>query len=430
MLLSIVVLTLTATGIAPADWVPMRWPSSDPKSLELLQDHPVNCLIIEKSDWNAELAKQIKARQLVALIGTGKPGEYASEDGAHKILMTPRHLLQTDQPVAVTNQGVWPGVRAEEEGKTHNAASGTAWIDTNAGYLRYARAAVKPGTTIWIANQPLAKTIFPLERYLAAIGDAAMTGTRWVVAFDDDFNKRLFSGEAKTVKQWKRIGELLRFYESHKEWRDAQAYSKLAVVQSPGSGALVSGGVLDMIAVKHTPVKPVPSAAVDGKTMKDAQLAVNVDPDSMNAEQKSALKDFTGRGGTLLTGPPGWKFPDLKPGQITLSKEDLEKLDQIWKEMNSMIGRRNMGARLFNVATMLSNMQITADGKKVLLHLVNYADFPVENVAVHLLGKYKTAYLHLPEKPEPIKMELYDADEGCGLDIDAVKSVGTLVLEL
>ena len=31
---------------------------------------------------------------------------------------------------------------------------------------------------------------------------------------------------------------------------------------------------------------------------------------------------------------------------------------------------------------------VAPDGKTVILHLVNYADYPVENVTVHFLGEF------------------------------------------
>ena len=41
-------LALLVLAIAPPpDWVPARWPSGDPKSLELLRDTPVNCWLLE-----------------------------------------------------------------------------------------------------------------------------------------------------------------------------------------------------------------------------------------------------------------------------------------------------------------------------------------------------------------------------------------------
>jgi hypothetical protein len=96
--------------------------------------------------------------------------------------------------------------------------------------------------------------------------------------------------------------------------------------------------------------------------------------------------------------------------------------------MNSMTGRRNLGARLFNVSSMLSNLLEAADGKSAVLHLVNYSGFPVENVTVHLLGKYKSASLIAPGNA-PKKVELYEIEEGTGIDVDKVGVTASLVLE-
>ena len=401
------------------DWIPMRWPDGDPKSLELLAGHPVNCLLLEESKWSAGFADQARARDLVVLKlapnGSARLGDRVA------LTLTERHQMHLLDPIAATHQGVWPGVRAE----AHAAASGGPWIDTNAGFLRFIRAS--SDAIVWIANQPPPMSVYPVERYLQAIGDAAMTGSRWVLAFDVDFTRRLLAREARALRDWKRIGDHLRFLESHKEWRGATAFSKLALVQSAESGGLISGGVLDMIAVKHTPVNPVPK--LEPGSMKDVQMAVNIDPDRLSPAQKEDLQAFTRGGGTLLTGPPGWRFPDLKPGQIVLAKDDLEKLDLIWKEMNSMIGRRNLGARLFNVSSMLSNLQRSADGKRILLHLLSYSDYPVENIAVHLLGSYKSARIFRPEDPEGKALELYTVDEGVGLDVDRMGTSATIVLE-
>lgn len=80
----------------------------------------------------------------------------------------------------------------------------------------------------------------------------------------------------------------------------------------------------------------------------------------------------------MLSGPATWKFPETKPDRITLSDDDVKTLDEIWKEMNGMTGRRNLGARLFNVSSMLSNLLESADGKTAVLHLANYSGYPVE----------------------------------------------------
>jgi len=54
--------------------------------------------------------------------------------------------------------------------------------------------------------------------------------------------------------------------------------------------------------------------------------AVNVDGAALTPEQKEILRTFTRGGGTLLTGPPGWKDPSAAAGSITLEKAELERL--------------------------------------------------------------------------------------------------------
>jgi hypothetical protein len=438
-----------------ADWVPVRWPSGDVKSLELLQGTPVNCILVEPASWSKEFsATAIKqgldvlgivksssgaldaARRAKDLGLSGVSLEGDADDTLRKALADSkirfieiglRMRMRMDGPslVSATNQGVWAGINTVED-TAKAAPSGGPWIDTNTGFLRFAQAATD--LPVWIANPPPPKTVIPVERYLQSIGDAAMSGARWVVNFEDDFAKRLLARETKALDGWARITQLLAYLEEHKAWRAWKPGGEMSVVQDVDSGALISGGVLDMIAVKHTPVKPAPTSKLAASMFKGSSMAVNVDPSTLNDAQKQVLRDFTRGGGSLLTGPPGWKFPSAKPGEITLSKDDLEKLDAIWKEVNTMTGRRNLGARLFNVSSMLSNLLVSPDGKQTLLHLVNYSNYPVENVTVQLTGKFKRARLYQPGKKVQ-DLAVYPIDEGTAVDIDQIREFGTLLVE-
>ena len=100
----------------------------------------------------------------------------------------------------------------------------------------------------------------------------------------------------------------------------------------------------------------------------------------------------------------------------------------MWKDMSNLIGRRNLGVRLFNVSTMLSNLLTTPDHKQVYVGLVNYSEYPVENVTMHVLGEFHKATLLLPggiEKP----LEAYPVEEGTGVNMDGVGVVATVRLQ-
>lgn len=439
-----------------ADWVPARWTSADPKSLEIVAQTPVNCLLLEQNQWAQPFVAAAAQRGMVTLAVLhpgGDPVEGARRALANKLngvvlegpfdakvaraladskILTlelpPRRAIRFDRTNGIigTDQGVWPGIQIQEGGEAKSAPSGGPWIDTNTGFLRFARASTS--LPVWIANRPPEKTVIPVERYLQAIGDAEMTGAHWVIALDSDFDRKLQARDPKALQDWKRMGAQLKFYQDHKEWRELQPRGTLALLEDAASGALLSGGVLDMIAVKHTPVRPVPNAKLTPVSITGAKMAVEVDPASLTQGQKEVLKAFTRGGGTLLTGPPGWKFPAPQGDQITLGKDDLAKLDEIWKEVNSLTGRKNLGARLFNVSSMLSNLLEMPGGSPVVLQLVNYSDYPVDSVTVHLLGKFKQATLLTPEAgPKPL--QLYEVEEGTGVDIDKITAVASVVLQ-
>jgi hypothetical protein len=266
------------------------------------------------------------------------------------------------------------------------------------------------------------------SRYLEAIADAEASGARWVVALDEDFTARLGQSEPRAVEAWRRMLALLGYFEGHPEWRAMREYGQLAVVQDLAKGGLVSGGILDMLAVKHTPVRPIAPQRLNAAALKDATMAVNVDSGALTPEETETLRAFTRGGGTLLTGPPGWK--DQKPAgdRITLDKAELERLDDIWRDVNSMVGRRNLGVRLFNVSSMLSNMLVSEDGQTAILHLVNYSDYPVENVTAHFPTEYKRATLLTPDGAEKA-LEIYKTEEGWGADIDRIAVCATVRLE-
>jgi hypothetical protein len=77
---------------------------------------------------------------------------------------------------------------------------------------------------------------------------------------------------------------------------------------------------------------------------------------------------------------------------------------------------------------MLSNALTSPDGKTVVLHLVNYSDYPVENVTVHFVGDFRRATLLTPEgaaKP----LEIYREEDTRGVDVDKVSVCATILLE-
>ena len=132
----------------------------------------------------------------------------------------------------------------------------------------------------------------------------------------------------------------------------------------------------------------------------------------------------------MLTAPPGWKGQSaLGPDQITLNAAELDRLNDIWHDVQTMIGRKNLGARLFNVSSMLSNVLATEDGKQLVVEMVNYSAYPIENVTVQVLGTFRHARLLAPGGAQK-DLEVYTTDEGgTGVDIERVSACAAVRLD-
>jgi hypothetical protein len=437
-------LLLAAALAALSSWVPIRWPSADPASLALLKDTPINAVLLAPQHWSpqfvARAAEQgiaaagfvsgpwddaaARAAGLAAIVSTGP----VLQPSALPVYRLPdRSSMQFDNvPLAGTSQGVWSGINPLPDDHTTAAPSGGPWLDTNAGFLRFARSLTS--APIWIANSPPPGKSFPISRYLQVAAEAAMFGARWVVAFDAPFQQSLLARHPNALRDWRTFTTLLAFLEARRPQLAWPPAGKLTLLQDAPSGALLSGGILDMFAVKHTPVRPLLPSRLQPDSLRGSLMAVNVSPLSLSPAQRDALAHFSRSGGTVLSGPPDWRFPTPAPGQFLLPPAELSRLDAIWKEVNSLTGRRNLGVRLFNVASMLSNLTRSPDGARQLLHLVNYSDFPVENITVHMLGPWKKAVLHRPGLP-PASLETYPTEDGTGMDIPEMAWYAILEVE-
>lgn len=409
------------------DCVPMRWTGAHP--LTALDGSPVTCLLLEEEQWPLAAAARQRGLRVLFAAGTQEQANRAAKLNPDAIVaasrtitaaatpvihLGPRNEIRFDSsaPVIGAAQAVWPGIEIEHGGpKTTSAApTGTAWIHTNNGFLRFVRAAAK--APFWLAHTPPPGVTFPASRYAQAVADAASAGARWVLAFDDS----LPPGE------WKNIFDTVRFYESHNEWRTMKPYAEVAIVQDETTGALVTGSLLDMLSVMNTPVRAIPSRQLTAATIEGAKVTVAIQPQAYTAGQQALMAKH---GGKLITGPNAWRMPEPAPGRITFDKAQYKELEAIWPELHLAVQRKNFGVRMFNVTGVLT--YLLRDDTQAVLHLVNYTDYPVENITAFVQGKYRSARMLTPNAP-PRPLPMYQAPDGTAVEIDKLSVAGVVVL--
>lgn len=439
-----------------ADLVPVRWTSTDPKSLDLLRDTPVNCVLLEPAYWDPAFVRQAAERHVttlgivhspedgrraaqVKLSGVVIEGEYdpAVGDAVRSALKgTPvavielpsrgRIRLDSPDPVVGTWQGLWPGIEIEHGGKVSLGPTSAPWVNTNTGFLRWVRAATT--AAVWLGERPPAGTVFPAERYCLAVADAAMAGARWIIALDDDLQKKLLDRDTAALQAWKKIGVYVRYFAAQPEWRAYRPYSEFVLVQGAASGGLLSSGLLDMLSVQHTAVRAIPTGTVNAKSLRQARVVLNVDADSLQAQQKQDLEAFQAAGGTVIAPPGDWHFPKTAPNQTVPSRQQMNQMQPVWEATYNATARKNFGVRTFNTSGVLFNLLAAPDGKSMLVHLLNYQDLPADDVTVFVLGSWKRARLYSPDAPVR-EMPVYAVKDGTGVDIAKIPVLATLRLD-
>jgi hypothetical protein len=405
--------TLVVAGAAHL--IPMRWFSGQPSSLDVLEGSPVNALLLDALAVTPAFVRQATRRHAqvfavvapedpvavaVAGLAAGAAGLVVENESATAQVVVLRKAAgrrpvielrdRTEvacapgkDGIAGTAQGIWPGIRFDESGISAGPTA-APWIQTNSGFLKLVRS--QSGAEIWMGNRVRGtgrQGEVKQGEYLRAIADATLGGADWILDLDPAFQKGLLDRDPKRLRQWREMGELLRFFDKHAEWLNYRPAGSLAVSLDCRLGAL-SGGVLDMFTSQHIPVVPMTPGSTPGRGAVAA--VVNLTPSTPPV-----------RAGAYRFDPPeGWAFPPGRRGDATLSPEQEKSLGFVFELIRDGSLRSNFGARLFNAPGALSSLSASADGRTLILNLVNYTDYPMEDVTVDLAGEYKRVRVWQP----------------------------------
>jgi hypothetical protein len=437
---------LLLSFVAPlADCVPARWDSSDPTTLRLLAQSPVNCILLDRPFWDAAFVRAAQATGLRVLpvIGSGddttaalvlKPDGLVLMDTSEapladlpRIRLLPRHALTFASSVEGTTQGLWPGIRVEKDGAATALPTGAPWIHTNGGFLRFVRSNRSGDSTFWMAMRPPDGQVLRGRHYLQALADAAFSGGVWVLALDGEFRKGLFAGDERFQAEWAELIEGWKFLVQVQEFCRWRSHSTLSLIQDAGSGALFSGGFADMLAARHIPATIATPGRIAGASSESTQVLLNIDPLAVEGGNKALLLDLAKKGITIINSPLEWNPGRPASENFTFPEDQIKGLADAWREINAMLGRRNFGLRVFGAPSTLSQLKISPDGRKVAITLLNYSDYPVQNISLHLAAKYsKAAILTRSGSTTPA---IFPSDNGIEIEMESLADVAVVVVE-
>jgi hypothetical protein len=440
-----------------ADCIPMRWPSGEPKTIQVLSGSPVSCLLLERGQWSrpfVEAASRIHIRTLgvvrrpadlkdavpvavgLGIAGLVLEGEFESDEieVAAKtmpvvLLSNRRRLLSPSKAEVIgTDEAVWPGIRVlSADGSASAGPSSAPWIDTNSGFIRFIRSL--DSRPVWIGNPPPEKRVITPEQYLAAITDAASMGAWWIVALDNDFQARLAARENQALAAWSRVCTYLRFFDKHKDLTHLLWPSELLVLEDVKDGALLTGGLLDMVESRHTPFRVTTPSRLTPEDLRNTRIVVDMEGHLLTGQAKAAQNE----GPVVISPPANWQIPPM-PGYVLmlnqLSKGDLAELESVWDRISIATGRKNLGVRVFNGAGMLSSVQAPRGRERLVVTLINYTAYPVDSITVYFPDKRTRVQMITPEEgSKALKPYPLEDQDGTGVEIDKMNRLAILIAE-
>jgi hypothetical protein len=360
-----------------SELIPFRWPAQwqDPALLDFLKGTPINCLA-----------------------GTAPPPFPAGD--------LPFIKLDANHPPdgVLLRDGVWPQVLvAKEKDAALAGATGGPWVDSNCHVVRLAQIK-EPGKQVWLTySPPGGKDILPMEDYIRPVAEAGTYGARWVITLDEPFAQGLEKRSEKALGIWQQMMSVLKYYESHAEWRAWEPVAALAVISNfAGETELMAVEFLNLAPRRHLAHRIILTSEM-GKAALDRQKAViYLESAPPEGEDRKKLLRFAENGGTLFS-PAG--IVNTKPvetrqahaihtlgrGRVIVPLDKWEDPFGLARQVHLLLSMREDVVSVWNGGDMNSYYLSDREGKRGVVHLIPYASGKLPFITIGLQRPYRTA---------------------------------------
>lgn len=456
-------------------FVPVRWPGGPLEaaqhtgadaaipSLDVLRGTPINCLLVtwsgpadasivhEQQQSAGAFAKEAHTRGF-AVLGVLQAGsdpveavEAAVSARLDGLALEPdfadlARLSQAAEHAAelavipLQAGGGAPGIRIlSDSGAAVATPTSEPWIESNLWLVRALRA--KGQTPVWLG---FALENPSIDNYVRAIADSAAAGGQWVVAPDDNLLSGLANQRPEAMAKWHSITEALGFFTQHRAWPQFSATGPVGIVRDPATRYPdIADENLNLIARRRIPYRTTERALLCAADLEGLRALLATEISNPTESERSLFKTFVERGGLLVTGPwwagTATKEQDfitqqLGKGQVIVYRDESPDPENLSKNLLHLLGKGNLGIRLFNAPTILPYVSASDDGKQLLVQMINYASGPSEAITVRVRGPYRTSRL-LSLNGSVVDLPVERSEQDVELTIDRIQTYAALVLE-
>jgi len=410
------------------EWIPLRWPAGWPASaLELLKGTPLNCLVLGRQEGLAALVEAARGRGLAL---AGLEGEAPA--GVTVVPCAEKSKLNwaAPSPVLAVKDAVWPGI--QRGSGAGGGPTGVPWVDSNGWFIQLGQVRA-PEKTLWMAFEPPADSAFlRAASYELAVADAEAYGARWVVSLDERVRKGVTAGNQEALDTWKKIAAALEFFKARRGWSGYQLVSVMAVVSDfSGHNEELAGEILNLAARRPLPVLPIEKSKAMAASFAGLKALIYPDQEPPAEPLRRKLLEFARGGGLLITnhtwtpveGTPAegdtyrrFQVRALGRGRLAVAKEEMLDPYAVALDAHLLLSRRHDPVRLFNAGSMNAHYAVSADGRRAVVHILNYSMRAQGHpVSVGFPSRYRSARLWELSRREAAPLQVFPEPGGTGL---------------
>lgn len=399
------------------DLVPMEWPDvwRDPALLKLLDNAPVNCLLLPK-DAPPELRAAALARHLECPPApqwrSWKEIDWNAKSG----------------PVCI-GDGVWPELAMKgndaAQDSTASGPTGAPWLDANGWLIRLARARAAD-RSVWIrSDAPENAQNLSVDNYLLAASEAAAFGAIRPLWIAPAHATQIATGNASAEALLKRLFTHVRWHRERQEWSRWPVVARLIIASDfAGPNEYTASETLLLAARRNLSCQPVESARLNSAALAGRRALLYLDTQAMPASTAAAVQPFLQSGGLLLClqsstsalkglqaiaeTHPRFTLHSCGKGRVAVCKGEWDDPYMLALDTHLLMSRRHDAVRLFNAGSLSYLHTASPDGKRWIVHLLNYSRRgAAHQVSLQTWRKVNSARFHSPEisQPQPLALQ-------------------------
>lgn len=423
-----------------AELVPMEWPVEwhEPALLKLLDNGPVNCLLLDK-----EAPPELRAAALARHLECPPTPPWHSWKEIDWSLKT--------GPACVSD-GVWPELSMKgndaAQDSTGSGPTGTPWLDANGWLIRLARARAA-GRPVWIRSDPPEKSEnLAADNYLLTLSEAAAFGAIRPLWIAPAHARQIAAGNSAAEAMFKRLLTNLTWHREHRQWSQWPVVASLVIAADfAGPNEYTASETLLLAARRNLSFQPVESARLNAAALQGRRALLYLDTQPMSAATAAAVQPFVESGGLLLClKASAASLKGLKPlaeahprftlhacgkGRVAVCNGEWDDPYMLAADTHLLMSRRYDAVRLFNAGSLSYLHTASPDGKRWVVQLLNYARRgAAHQVSLQTWRKVQSARFHSPDLAQPQPLTLQREPGQQEVYLPTFKVYGAVELEL